>query len=104
MKIMRAIPVLGLVSLLVAGCAGGDPAVRKNPNFREGYEDGCQAATDQGADLRDRTVGDKELLKSDDAYRAGYNNGLETCRRTNNEAGVPPGTNPPLAPEPGGGH
>lgn len=104
MNVLRAFPAFGLAVLLLAGCAGGDPALRKKPSFREGYEDGCQAATDKGADLRDRMVGDKQLLKSDDAYRAGYSNGLEICRRTNSEAGVPPGTNPPLVPEPGGGH
>ncbi|HEX4160390.1 MAG TPA: hypothetical protein VHY79_18130 [Rhizomicrobium sp.] len=100
----RFLPGAALVVWTLAGCAGGDPALRKNPSFQEGYEDGCQAATDQGADLRDRTVGDKQLLKSDDAYRAGYSNGLSMCRRTNSEAGTLPGTNPPLVPGPGGGH
>ncbi len=96
--------LLAAASLCVlAGCAGGDPALRKNPSFQEGYEDGCQAATEQGADLRDRVVGDKQLLKSDEAYKAGYSNGLQMCRRTNGEAQPLPGVNAPLAPEPGGG-
>ena len=91
----------GLAALL-AGCAGNDSALRKNPSFRAGYEDGCEAATDQGADLRGRTVGDSQLLKSDEAYRAGYNSGQQTCRRTN-DSGVVPGMAPPLVPGPGGG-
>ena len=104
MRTMSAFPVLGIALLVLGGCASGDPALRKNPSFQEGYEDGCQSVTDQGADLRSRTVGDKQLLKSDDAYRAGYNSGLQMCRRTNSETGALPGTNAPLAPEPGGGH
>jgi hypothetical protein len=101
---MRVVPVIGIAALVGTACAGGDPALRKNPSFQEGYEDGCQAATDEGADLRDRTIGDKQLLKSDEAYKAGYSNGSQMCRRTNNESGTIPGTNPPLVPEPGGGH
>lgn len=102
MKTALAIPLLSLVALAFAGCASNEPALRKNPSFQEGYEDGCQAATDQGSDLRDRTVGDKQLLKTDDAYRAGYNNGLQMCRRTNGQMETPPGMSPPLVPEPGG--
>jgi hypothetical protein len=103
-RMTRIVSVTALVFCSLSGCAGGDPALRKNPNFQEGYEDGCAAATDQGADLRDRTVGDKQLLKSDKAYKAGYSSGLQTCRRTTNGTEALPGTNPPLAPEPGGGH
>jgi hypothetical protein len=99
----RIFPGAALVVCTLAGCADGNPALRKNPSFQEGYEDGCQAATDEGADLRGRTVGDEQLLKTDDAYRAGYGNGLRMCRRTNGETGTLPGTRPPLVPEPGGG-
>jgi hypothetical protein len=49
-------------------------------------------------------VGDKQLLKSDDAYKAGYGSGLQMCRRTTNGSEGLPGTNPPLAPVPGSGH
>jgi hypothetical protein len=101
MKIVRVFPVLAVAALVLAACAGGDPALRKNPSFQEGYEDGCEAATDQGADFRDRTVGDQQRLQGDDAYRAGWSNGLQTCRRTNGMTETQPGTNPPLVPEPG---
>jgi hypothetical protein len=99
-----AAAALGMALLVLGGCAGSEPGLRKNPSFQEGYEDGCAAVTDQGADLRDRTVGDKQLLKSDDAYKAGYNSGLQMCRRTNSETQVLPGASPPLTPEPGSGH
>ncbi|HEX3665689.1 MAG TPA: hypothetical protein VHU23_10705 [Rhizomicrobium sp.] len=102
MKMRRALIASIIPALMLAACAGGDPALRKNPSFQAGYEDGCEAATDQGADLRDRTIGDKQLLKSDKAYKAGYNNGLQMCRRTNNGIGTMPGVNPPLVPGPGG--
>jgi hypothetical protein len=101
MKIMQTLPALGVAALVLAACAGSNPALRKNPSFQEGYEDGCAAATDEGADLRDRTVGDQQRLQTDDAYRAGWSNGRQTCRRTNSLTETPPGTNPPLVPEPG---
>jgi hypothetical protein len=99
---MRAFPTLGFAVFVLAGCASAGPELRKSPSFQEGYEDGCAAATYQGSDLRDRTVGDTELLNSDDSYRAGYNSGLQMCRRTNGETETAPGTTPPLVPEPGG--
>jgi len=102
MSTMRIFPALGLAAFVLAGCASSEPELRKNPSFQEGYEDGCAAATYQGSDLRDRTVGDKQLLNADDTYRAGYNSGLQMCRRTNGETEALPGTSPPLVPEPGG--
>jgi hypothetical protein len=102
MKIMFVFPVISIAALVLAGCASGDPALRKNPSFQEGYEDGCAAATDAGSDLRDRVVGNEKRLKDDDAYKAGYNNGSQLCRRTNNPSGALPGTTPPLVPGPGG--
>lgn len=103
MKTCSAI-ALGVLALGIAGCAlSGDTrdrALRSDPSFREGYEDGCAAATDQGADLRDRPVGDKQLYAADEIYRAGWSSGFGTCRRTV-EPNASPGDHPISVPEPG---
>ena len=104
MKFLSASAVSAFAFAL-AGCAvfGGakERALQNNPDFRQGYEDGCAAATDQGADLRDRQVGDGELYKADDVYRAGWSSGFQTCRRTDLQPGVQPGDNPVSVPGPG---
>jgi hypothetical protein len=96
---------LSLTLFASAGCAvfGGskDRALQKDPNFRQGYEDGCAAATNQGADLRDRPVGDKQLLANDETYRRGWNTGFHTCRRSDLEPNATPGDNPVRLPGPG---
>ena len=98
---------VGLVTLalVLAGCSifgsAEDRAVRNAPDFRQGYGDGCAAATDQGADLRERPVEDKALYKSDDTYRAGWRSGFQTCRRTDMQPGASPGGNPIRDPVPG---
>jgi hypothetical protein len=100
-------PVSGLLALcvLLSGCAifgsSKDRALRNSPDFKEGYEDGCAAATDQGADLRDRPVGDEGLYKNDTTYRAGWSSGFRTCRRTDMPPGTSPADNAIHVPEPG---
>ena len=89
---------LSAAALLIAGCAlfdsPEDRALRASPSFRAGYEDGCAAATAEGADLRDRPVVDKTLYDKDQAYRAGWSSGLQTCRRTDLPSSAMPGANP----------
>ncbi|HLY07645.1 MAG TPA: hypothetical protein VKR31_18000 [Rhizomicrobium sp.] len=96
---------VALALLFTAGCAvfgsSKDRAMQKDPNFRDGYQDGCAAATDQGSDLRDRTVGDRQLLADNDAYRAGWSSGFQTCRRSDMTPNAMPGDNPMTLPGPG---
>lgn len=100
---MKLVVIFLLGIFALAGCAvfgdAGDKAVRNSPSFKEGYEDGCAAATYQG--FRDRPVGDKGLYASDQTYRAGYGSGFSTCRQTNTEPGAGPGDNPINLPGPG---
>lgn len=98
---MKNTILLVALALALAGCAGSDPKLRNSPAFREGYEDGCAAATDAGADLRDRPVGDRQLYASDDAYRAGYGTGLSACRRNDLDSVAAPGSGPITLPGPG---
>ena len=96
---------LAVVLLSMAGCAvfgsSKDRAMQKDPNFREGYEDGCAAATNQGSDLRDRPVGDKQAYANNETYRAGWSSGFQTCRRSDLEPNAMPGDNPIRMPGPG---
>jgi hypothetical protein len=96
-------PFLAIILFSVAGCAvvGKSSALQKDPNFRDGYQDGCAAATDQGSDLRDRTVGDKQLYADNDMYRKGWSSGFQNCRRSDLEPNAMPGDNPVKLPGPG---
>jgi len=100
---MKRVVAVGLLALALAGCVmlgdSKDRALRKSPNFQQGYQDGCDAATAQGADLRDRPVGSPQ--KGDDVYRAGWSNGYQTCRGTNSIPGAAPDTGTINMPGPG---
>jgi hypothetical protein len=96
--------MFALTLLSAAGCAvfsSDDKALLKDPNFREGYEDGCAAATSHGSDLRDRPVGDQQLLARDNTYHKGWNSGFQNCRRSDLEPNAMPGDNPVRMPGPG---
>ena len=73
----------GLMLMLLSGCAvfGGpaDRALRRTPSFRDGYADGCAAATVQNANPRETPP---SLADQDKIYRRGYAIGLQTCQRT----------------------
>jgi hypothetical protein len=91
--------LLSLAACSMIGCAG-ERALQKQPSFKEGYEDGCAAATAQGSDLRDRPVGDKDLYANDPTYRQGWGSGFQTCRRTDLEPNATPADNPIRVPGP----
>ncbi|HWA30256.1 MAG TPA: hypothetical protein VG867_04135 [Rhizomicrobium sp.] len=95
MKMRAGLVVISLLAL--GGCAifGGpaDRAMRRTPDFRAGYSDGCAAATAPSANPRD----ERDSLKGESTtYRRGYATGFSACRRGT----VSPGT----APDPGLGN
>jgi hypothetical protein len=101
------LPILLLMAFCVCGCTifGGpaDKALRRTPSYRDGYQDGCAAATDAGANLRTGPRTDNELYKTDAIYRHGWANGYQACRSTltpGSQANMP-GANPILNPNPG---
>ncbi|MGH6890571.1 MAG: hypothetical protein ACREHF_15525 [Rhizomicrobium sp.] len=98
---MKRVILLAALGLLAAACAGPDAKLRNTPSFREGYEDGCAAATNAGADLRDRPVGDRQQYAGDEAYRAGYGSGLSLCRRSDLDSATNPQSGPIGLPGPG---
>jgi hypothetical protein len=95
-----------LAASLVAGCiffpSAKDRALRKTPSFKDGYADGCAAASTQSSNSREQPYRDKALYDSDAAYRAGWGNGYQTCRPpSDKDVGGLPGANPLLSPVPG---
>lgn len=57
-------------------------ALRKSPDYRAGYQDGCNSAYGQGADKsQDATfVRDEEAYRANKAYRTGWGMGRNACR------------------------
>jgi len=105
----NALRVLAIVSAasVAFGCvfftSPQDRALRKTPSFKDGYADGCAAATTQGANFREGPEKDDTLYDSDKVYRAGWANGYQTCGSTQRSIGASPNSSP--VPEPViGGH
>lgn len=98
----RAALVL-LMASLVSGCiffpSAKDRALRQSPSFKDGYGDGCAAATTQSSNYREGPYRDEALYQSDAAYRAGWANGYQTCRSPQ-DLGTTPGANPVPQPVP----
>jgi hypothetical protein len=92
-----------LAASLVSGCiffpSARDKALRNTPSFKEGYSDGCAAATTQSSNYREGPYKDQVLYQSDEAYRTGWGNGYQTCRSPQN-LGQMPGSNPVPTPLP----
>jgi hypothetical protein len=71
-------------------------ALRKSPDYRAGYQDGCNSAYGPGADKSRDTnvVRDDEAWRTSKAYRAGWGRGNSACRSTGYTGGALPGTTP----------
>ena len=89
----KTILLVSTLAIALTGCAifGGraDQALRRTPNFRAGYADGCAAATAQSANPRD----DKGSLEGEDrTYKRGYAMGYQSCQqRSTAPVGAPTG-------------
>jgi hypothetical protein len=70
--------------------------LRKSPDYRAGYQDGCNSAWGPGADKRqdDTIVRDAEQYEKNRAYHVGWDRGLNACRSTGYTGGALPGTVP----------
>lgn len=92
-------PLLALLSALpLLGCESAqDRALRKSPDFKAGYSDGCSSASTQGANPRDTGLDrDEEAYRSNKAYRAGWGTGFNACRnyQPSGNMPAPPGQGP----------
>ena len=96
---MRAI--IFLLMLLPLSACGLFPskyerALRKTPDYKAGYQDGCNSARGPDANKRhdDTIVRDDQQYKDNKAYHLGWDKGLNTCRSTGYSGGALPGTVP----------
>lgn len=106
---MRTMRLPRLAVLLALGALSGcvlfttphDRAVRRSPAYKDGYGDGCAAASVQSTNFREGPYRDEALYKSDPVYRAGWANGYQTCKPAQSSPGQPPATTPIPQPVPG---
>lgn len=71
-------------------------ALRRTPDYKAGYQDGCNSAWSPDANKRhdDTIVRDDEMYQNNKAYRSGWNRGLTACRTASAGGGPMPGTVP----------
>src|SRR3569623_2404095 len=95
----RAVLVLVMI-LPLAACglfqSRETRALRRSPDYRVGYQDGCSRAGGQDANKRQEAarVRDEAQYKNNKAYRSGWDRGLNACRGTGYAGGPLPGTVP----------
>jgi hypothetical protein len=102
---MRRIVIL-LMLLPLSACglflSKQERALRRSPDYKVGYQDGCSSAWSPDANKRhdDTIVRDDQMYSGNKAYRAGWNMGLNACRTsTYNNGSAMPG-NPQSGPIP----
>src|SRR5882762_9603424 len=94
-------PILFLLMLLPLAACGlfADKEIRtlrKSPDYRAGYQDGCNSAWSPDANKRrdDTIVRDDAQYANNRAYHVGWDRGLRACRSTGYSGGALPGTVP----------
>jgi hypothetical protein len=99
------IPILAFACASLGGCiffsSPADRAIRRSPDFKDGYDDGCASAQEQGADYRGNPVRDDTLYNSSQVYRTGWASGYQTCRPLDRRQNTTAGDNPLPQPDPG---
>lgn len=107
---MRRI-ILFLMLLPLSACglfpSKAERALRRSPDYKAGYQDGCNSAWSPDANKRhdDTIVRDDEMYKNNKPYRVGWNKGLNACRAAtyNNGATLPSNSGPIPDQNPGNG-
>jgi hypothetical protein len=66
-------------------------ALRKSPDYRAGYQDGCNSGYGPGADKSQEAtfVRDEEAYRTNKAYRTGWGMGRNACRGTGYTGAMP---------------
>ena len=85
-------------ALALSGCESAqERALKKSPDFKIGYADGCASAGTQGVNFRDTSLSrDEEAYRSNKAYHTGWGTGFNACRayQPSNNMPPPPGQGP----------
>lgn len=97
-----------VLPLTLAGCgmfvSKETRALRRSPDYKAGYDDGCNSVPPQGADPTQTNdiVRDETQYKTNKAYHTGWNRGRAACRTsyTGYNGGALPGTTPNSGPIP----
>ncbi|HEY2836840.1 MAG TPA: hypothetical protein VGI89_09740, partial [Rhizomicrobium sp.] len=90
---LRWFSVFALISALaLSGCeSAAERAMKKSPDFKAGYSDGCASAGTQGANFRDTSLSrDEEAYRGNKAYRSGWGTGFNACRVYQPSGNMPP--------------
>jgi hypothetical protein len=94
MTLPRILPRFAALAMVLAllGCeSAADRALKRSPDFKAGYSDGCASAGTQGANMRDtEPVRDEESYRSNRAYRTGWGTGFNACRSYQPSGNMPP--------------
>ena len=91
---LRTLAVVCLL-LPLAGCALFDSkqnrAMRRLPEYREGYNDGCISAQEPDANMRDPAPArrDEQMYDGNRAYRYGWNTGCGAGRSVPGTSAAP---------------
>ena len=100
---MRRLIALLLILPLAACMTSRERSLRKSPDYRAGYQDGCNSAAPPGANKRadNDIVRDDASYKTNAAYHLGWNKGLGACRAAENGGrGADPNASPNAGPIP----
>ena len=79
----RTLAVLALLLPLSACALFESPAtraLRRTPDYRAGYGDGCASANSSANPRADTQIRDADAYRGNPAYRRGWNEGLGACR------------------------
>jgi hypothetical protein len=94
MTVIRRLPRFAALAALIGllGCeSAADRALKKTPDFKAGYSDGCASAGTQGANMRDTsTARDEDAYQNNKAYHAGWGTGFNACRGYQPAGNMPP--------------
>lgn len=97
-RVLLVFSAAALVSACTLFPSAKDRAMRNSPSFKQGYSDGCAAATTASSNYREGPYRDQALYQSDAAYRAGWANGYQSCRPLQPNGGAVPGSSVPGTP------
>jgi len=83
------------ILMALMGCeSAADRAMKRTPDFRAGYSDGCASANQEGgANKReDNIIRDEAAYRANKDYRSGWGRGFGACRAMNRPSA--PGAGP----------
>jgi hypothetical protein len=96
-RLFSRLAALATVIALLGCESATDRALKRTPDYRAGYSDGCASAGTQGANPRDTApLRDEQAYRTNKAYRTGWGTGFNGCR-TYQPGGMPAPDRGPIA-------